>query len=392
MLDPEQARDVPRSKRFADRVDFPEPMLDEIADEQSGERFLRERQRGGMRRRSRSSVQSRFSWTNRWVQVSAALIVVAALGLIAAATWEGRSVLLHNRRFLLRSSGNIQFTGNRVVSAREVLEVFAPDLGHSIFGVPLAKRRVSLQHIPWVRRATVMRLWPNHLRVHVVERTPIAFARDGDAIRLVDDEGVLLDLSDAAAQHYSFPVLTGVSSSEPLSTRAARIEMYRQFVHALDAGGENVSATLSEVDLSDPEDVRAVFEGGAHPPLVHFGINDFLPRYRAYQAHLAEWVQQYPKLRSVDMRYGRQVVLDTGMQPAAGSTGIGEAAAANSNQAADGVPARNTSAAKGEKKSAPRKRTVRPRHHVAVHRHARSKRLERGHRVRRPIIHVVTGI
>ncbi len=121
-------------------------------------------------------------------------------------------MLLHNRRFLLRSTGNIQLTGDRVVTSREVLAVFAPDLGRSIFGVPLAKRRSELQHIPWVRRATVMRLWPDHLRVHVTERTPVAFARDGDAIRLVDDEGVLLDLPDAAAQHYSFSVLTGALS------------------------------------------------------------------------------------------------------------------------------------------------------------------------------------
>ncbi len=171
--------------------------------------------------------------------------------------------------------------------------------------------------------------------------------------------------------------------------------MYRQFIHALDAGGENVSAMLSEVDLSDPEDVRAVFEGGAHPPLVHFGVSDFLPRYRAYRAHLAEWVQQYPKLRSVDMRYGRQVVLDTGVQPSAASPDVAEAPAASSNkaaaQASDEVPARNTSATKSKTKSAPRKRTAKPRHHMTA-RHHPSRRLRRGHRVRRPIMHVVTGI
>ena len=46
---------------------------------------------------------------------------------------------------------------------------------------------------------------------------------------------------------------------------------------------------------------------------MHFGDTDFLDRYHKYQAHLAEWRAQYPKLSSVDMRYDRQVVLE--MQP-----------------------------------------------------------------------------
>jgi cell division protein FtsQ len=49
---------------------------------------------------------------------------------------------------------------------------------------------------------------------------------------------------------------------------------------------------------------------------VHFGDEEYLERYRQYQAHLAEWRAQYPKLASVDMRYERQVVLE--MQPGGG--------------------------------------------------------------------------
>ncbi len=46
---------------------------------------------------------------------------------------------------------------------------------------------------------------------------------------------------------------------------------------------------------------------------MHFGEEDFLERYKKYEAHLAEWRAQYPKLSSVDMRYERQAVLE--MQP-----------------------------------------------------------------------------
>lgn len=94
------------------------------------------------------------------------------------------------------------------------------------------------------------------------------------------------------------------------------MKIYQGFVSALDANGENISRKLSEVDLSNPEDVRAIIPDRASNGsdiLVHFGEERFLERYHQYQEHLAEWRTQYPKLASVDMRYERQVVLE--MQP-----------------------------------------------------------------------------
>ena len=100
-----------------------------------------------------------------------------------------------------------------------------------------------------------------------------------------------------------------------MSVRAARMKIYLGFMAALDATGEGISHKLSEVDLSNPEDVKAIIPDGGADILVHFGEEKFLERYHQYQQHLAEWRAQYPKLASVDMRYERQVVLQ--MQPGA---------------------------------------------------------------------------
>lgn len=385
---------------YAETRDIPGPAMEETRYMDPGgaepdEPFLRARQRVSVRRRGGSRLASRFGAKSRWMRVVAILIAVAVLCLIAGAAWETKSLLLHDPHFRLNSAQNIQVTGDHVVTATQVLALFAPDLGHSIVRVPLAKRRTQIEQIRWVRRATVMRLWPNRLRVSVLERRPIAFARDGNSIRLVDDEGVLLDLPNAAAQHYSFPVLSGLTSSEPLSTRAAQIEQYRQFVQSLDAGGGHISAALSEVDLSDPEDVRAIFTGGAHQPLVHFGVSDFLPRYRAYRAHLAEWLQQYPQLRSVDMRYGKQVVLDTGTvaEPVATSDAIKEPAAVNRAARSQPVPIHKSSVTKKKVANTARKKHGATRHPTKVHKKKHKPAPpQRGHPVRHPIMHVVTGI
>ncbi|MEA3007671.1 MAG: cell division protein FtsQ, partial [Acidobacteriaceae bacterium] len=176
--------------------------------------------------------------------------------------------------------------------------------------------------LPWVEHATVMRLLPDQLRVAIVERTPVAFVRQGNTIGLVDAHGVLLHLPPAAmaAKHYSFPVVSGISARDPLSVRAARMHLYQQFIHDLDSGETKVSTQLSEVDISDPEDIWALLPAQGNDIQVHFGDSDFLARYRSYQQHLPEWRQQYPHLASVDMRYEDQVVLDMTKQ-ASGESG-----------------------------------------------------------------------
>jgi cell division protein FtsQ len=212
-----------------------------------------------------------------------------------------------------------------------VLSVFGADLERNIFRVPLNERRADLERLPWVAHATVMRLLPNQLRIAVTERTPVAFVRHGSQIGLVDANGVLLDMpSDAAGDpHYSFPVLTGLSGGDPLSTRAARMAIYERFLQEL--GAKN-SATISEADVSNPEDVKAVVSSGGSDILVHFGDEDFLHRYEEFEQHLPDWKQQYPKLAAADMRYERQVVLE--MQP-----GTGVPMKSDSGAAADGTGA-----------------------------------------------------
>jgi len=97
------------------------------------------------------------------------------------------------------------------------------------------------------------------------------------------------------------------------------MHLYQQFISDLDSGGAKVSTHLSEVDVTDSEDIWALLPAEGSDVQVHFGDSDFLARYRSYQQHLPEWRQQYPHLASVDMRYENQVVLDMAPQTGAPS-------------------------------------------------------------------------
>jgi cell division protein FtsQ len=238
-----------------------------------------------------------------------ALVVLG--GLITAGslleTYIGRDA-----RFRIAGAGNIEATGLTQVSRAEMLPVFGEDIGRNIFFVDLAERRKQLEEIPWVERATVMRLLPDQIRVQVVERQPVAFTRQGQQIGLVDASGVLLTMPAAtmAQHHYSFPVVTGIDPRDPLPSRKARMAVYGRLLAELDANNQHLSEQISEIDLTDPEDARVLMPEQGADILAHFGEDRFLERYQRYKAHIAEWRQQYPKLAAVDLRYDQQVVLE----------------------------------------------------------------------------------
>ncbi len=263
------------------------------------EPFLRGKKRVAVRKAGiRGSAQ-------RVLKIGVAVVVVSIMGLAVLAL---RQYVIHSARFLIETSDQIQTGPLANVSRSQILEVFGSDIGRNIFFVDLEKRKKQLEQVPWIKTAAVMRFLPNHLRVEITERTPIAFVEIGSTTGLIDAQGVVMELP-RSAQKFSFPVITGLNGTEPLSVRAARIRIFNRLEQDLDAGNAHYSADLSEVDLSDPEDVRVIVGDNSGTALVHLGSTDFQRRYRFYLEHINSWRQQY-QVRSVDLRYDGQVIVN----------------------------------------------------------------------------------
>jgi cell division protein FtsQ len=261
------------------------------------------------------------------VFLSAGALLV--LGAFTTACLLVRHSLERDARFRIAGTEDIQATGLTEVSRSEMMPVFGEDIGRNIFFVPIDQRRRALEQIPWIERATVMRVLPDQIRVAVVERQPVAFTRHGEQIGLVDANGVLLGMAPAtmAKHHYSFPVLTGIDAGDSADSRKARMDVYLRMMAELDADGKHNSEQISEIDLTDPEDARVLMPEQGADVLAHFGEDHFLERYERYQAHIAEWRQQYPHLAAVDLRYDNQVVLEMASGKETAETANGDALA-----------------------------------------------------------------
>ncbi len=300
----------------------------------------------------RSAASSKRPWwrpasTVGRVFLSAGALV--ALGAFTTACLMTRHMLERDSRFRIAGSEDIQATGLTEVSRAEMMPVFGEDIGRNVFFVPLDARRKQLEQIPWIERATVMRVLPDQIRVAVVERQPVAFTRHGEQIGLVDANGVLLAMAPAtmAKHHYSFPVLTGIDPGDPADSRKERMQVYLRMMAELDADGKHNSEQISEIDLTDPEDARVLMPEQGADILAHFGEDRFLERYERFQSHIAEWRQQYPHLAAVDLRYDNQVVLEMASGKETAETAGGDAGAAGTQPNLPGGTAAGASSGSG---------------------------------------------
>jgi cell division septal protein FtsQ len=124
----------------------------------------------------------------------------------------------------------------------------------------------------------------------------------------VDEEGVLLEKPESAA--FDFPVLTGLEASGSLEERRSRLALYQEFLRDVSEEVARSGWMVSEVDLGDAEDLKALLVQGRETLQVHFGHEEFLERFRNLVALLPELRKSNTRLDSVDLRYRNQIVVN----------------------------------------------------------------------------------
>ena len=274
-----------------------------IADEEP--RYLRRQKPVEIRRKKLSG--------RGWAFYRRILIFTATSAAIIIAAYYGTRFLLYSPSVLLLKPEQIELTGNHVVTREAVLRPFAQDRNLSVLQIPLDLRRSQLEQIPWVESATVHRILPNRIRVELTERTPVAFARNGNEVELIDPHGVILERPrDADLQ---FPVVSGVSDDLPRDQREKRMQLFQEFMKDIELVRGGASQAVSEVDLSIPKDLRVVLTGLASPTdtqavTVHFGSSDFSGKFKMLVDNFSQWQAHTGRVQSIDLQYTRQVVVN----------------------------------------------------------------------------------
>jgi cell division protein FtsQ len=290
-----------RNAAAAGEADSYRPEL--IADEEP--RYLRRQKPVEIRRKK---------FTGRGWPFYRRVLVLSIVGIagVTAAVY-GTRFLLYSPTMLLLKPDQIELNGNHIVAREAVLQQFIHDRNRSVLRVPLDARRNEIEQIPWVESASVQRILPNRVRVELTERTPIAFARIGNELALIDGHGVILDRPQG--EDLQFPIVSGVPDELSRDQREKRMQVYQEFMKDIDLVRSASSERVSEVDLSSPKDLRVVMTGLAGPTdsqavTIHFGSGEFTGKYKMLVDNFSQWQANTGRVQSIDLQYMRQVVVN----------------------------------------------------------------------------------
>src|SRR5213595_2464251 len=230
----------------------------------------------------------------------AALAAAAPLAVAVSAQW-----LLTTPRFAVVS---VDVRGTSRVSAARILAAAAVQPGTSLFGLDPRAVASRVEAIPEIRRADVVREFPNRVVISVEERRPFTLVHAG-RLHWVDEEGRLLGASPEAVVP-QVPVVSGLSDDElasMLSAPSPKALAAIALIRALYRTGSTLAAEISEIDMSRKDGPLLYTIDGVE---VRLGTEDWEERLARLEGVLAQVTGR--DVRAVDLRFRGQVILRRG--------------------------------------------------------------------------------
>jgi cell division septal protein FtsQ len=248
--------------------------------------------------------------------------LLAAAVAVAAGIYYGAHAVAQAHTLQVR---DIQVRGNQHLAKGEVLAILEGLRGEHILATDLDVWRQRLLGSPWIEYAALRRLLPSTVEVVIRERHPLALARLGSNLYLIDDEGLVIDEYGPNYAQLDLPIVDGLTSGPP--TSGPTIDPTRAYLAARVVAAlgprPDLLQRVSQLDVSNPHDAVVLFD--QDPAFVHVGEDDFLERLQAYLDLSDALRARVPEIEYADLRFADRVYV----RPARGSARRAAIAAAD---------------------------------------------------------------
>lgn len=242
-----------------------------------------------------------------------ARIAVVIAVTIAAGTWAARALLGSS----LLTVRHIVVHGNNRLSAPDVEALLAGIRSERILNIDFEAYRKRVMDSPWVADVSMRRVLPSTVELRLVERVPMAIARLGPQLYLVDNAGVIMDEFGPQYRDFDLPIVDGLvatSRGGPVAD-TDRVHLAGRFFDALGARPD-LRRRVSQIDVSNARDLVAILD--SEPAALHLGDARFVERLTTYFEISQALHDQFSDLDYVDLRFDERVyVRPHGRAPAA---------------------------------------------------------------------------
>jgi cell division protein FtsQ len=164
---------------------------------------------------ARAAVTTTLPADVRLARVGANLVLAAVLLVLALAVlwWLAQRPLFSVRGIVLEG----ELTHNTAATVRAHA---APKLAGGFFTMDLERARAAFESVPWVRRASVRRVWPDRLAVRLEEHVPAAlWMADDDIERMVNTFGQVFEANADDVEDDNLPARAAVPRACSRCTR-----------------------------------------------------------------------------------------------------------------------------------------------------------------------------
>lgn len=228
--------------------------------------------------------------------------------LVIAAVAGGLGWLLSTPRLAIRA---VEVEGAVRVPPEQIIATAGIVPGTNLLRADPGGARARLEAMAEIRRAEVVREFPDRVRIVVEERRPFTLVHAG-RLHWLDEEARLLG-EEPEAVHPSVPVISGLSEEELASLRSApgpRARAAMALVRALLRSGSPLAAEISEIDMSRRDGPVLYTVDGIEVRLGSEQWEERLARLEGVLAQLA--AHGGGRVTAVDLRFRDQVVLQNG--------------------------------------------------------------------------------
>lgn len=224
------------------------------------------------------------------------LLMATAVGLVVGLHW-----FLTSPRFAVAS---VEVQGAQRLTDSEVLSAAGITPGENLFNLDGERVAARLMRLRPVKRAEVIRSFPNRVTLVVEERMPFTLAQAG-RLYWLDENGVSLGPEPRAVAP-QLPVITGLPPEElgeapPADRARAAISLIRSLVRT----GSALTREISEIDMSRADGPVLYTVEGVE---VRLGNADWEGRLARLDGVLAQIKSVGEPVEYVDLRFKGQVV------------------------------------------------------------------------------------
>jgi cell division protein FtsQ len=238
-----------------------------------------------------------------WLRSRALRWAVGAVFMLAAIAYGFTRLAAHG----VFTVDHVVVHGNSRLSTGEVLMLVDGLKGENVFSADLERYRTRLLDSPWVADATMRRLLPSTIDLRIVERAPMAVARLGDQLFLVDPTGVIIDEYGPQYAQYDLPIIDGLLRSPGSGGTSVDLERARLVARFVDAVGTlpAVRQHVSQIDVTDAHNLVAILD--QDPVALRLGDRDFAARLQRYLELAPSLKEQIKEIDAVDLRFDERI-------------------------------------------------------------------------------------